>query len=160
MIIFISILLSVLSFDALANRPFRGVYEVPVSQPELKPFSSYPIKFESNTNDVMSADELILQLPSELVGHNFSFAIQKSEGQWSGQDVQNVDCQVIERDFVCHLAFHPIVVDEVLVEESLRKLYPSINEETLGRYLEVSSKFSDEPIGILKYRMRGRDRVR
>ncbi len=160
MIVFITCVLSFFATEAFANRPFRGVYEVPTVTPDLRPFSSYPIRFESNTNDVMTANELVLQLPEELVGSPYEFKISRANNEWSGPDVSAVDCQVISRDFVCRLAFHAVNVEMPLVEQNLRQMYPNMNEETLSRYLKVSLQFSDEPIGILKYRLRGRDRQR
>ncbi len=146
LIVFISFFISL---SAHAQRPIRGLYQVPVSE-NLKPFANYPVKFKSDTYE-NTPNKITFPLPAELVGDSTMVEISKTpDGTWMGPNAQG-SCQYGERYIKCNLKFNDLTIDSVRVETAVRQRFPA--EQVQGR-LSVAEKFSGEPIGIIIYRLR------
>ncbi len=151
--------------DLFAARPFRGTYEVPLSgnpnaeKPADPENRFYPVKFKSNTNDVGSADVLELELPAQLVGSAFSFRMVKDNvsGEWSGENVNRGQCVKEGRYYSCSLEMLNVPVDIVKVEEELNADL-TLSPQQRADKLTMAKIFLDEHLGVLQYRMRGRDK--
>ena len=158
--------------SAFGERPFRGYYEVPLSQDSengvQNPANRFQwIKFKSNTADVENAKSLELQLPPELLGEPFSFVIARNTATspWSGDALNEAKCDIAERELpvspgsrrymTCFLHFKSPPVDLVKVEAKLRA-QPNLSQEEIRDRLNVARTFRDEHFGFLHYEMRGR----
>jgi len=164
-------LLSTLSFAA---RPFRGSYEVPVNETNdptgvIKNMDNrfYDIKFKSNVDDVINATSFDIQLPAELVGETQVLTLNRGEGtEWSGDKILQANCieeniqlpgdDEIENYFSCFLKMKEIPVDELKVEALMNST--QTDPALVSDKLAVTKIFSNELIGVLRYKMRGRGR--
>ena len=152
----ISSVLYLLSSLALANRPVRGIYEVPVTE-NLKAYASYPVKFNSD-NYQEEPSTITFPMPSALMGEETLITMSKvagSETSWSGENVSG-DCLTIDRYFKCTVKFNNIEIDQAKLAASIDQQYTT-PQERLGR-TQVAMSFRDEPIGIIIYKMRGHGR--
>lgn len=143
------------SIEIHAARPIRGIYQVPTTS-DLAAYSQYPVKFKSEAYEGITS-KIDFPLPQDLTGVPQTITITKNnDGSWSGPQTEG-NCQVIDRHFQCTMKFHNLVFDETQATKFIQEKYsPS---EVQGR-MEVFRRFSGEPIGILKYKLRGRDQAR
>lgn len=150
------ITLLIFSLSVVAGRPVRGTYEVPVS-PELQQYSSFAVKFKSREYE-RNPVSITFPLPQELTGVQNFITMKKSDtdaNQWSGKKVQ-AHCSTQDRYFVCQMKFSNLETDLVQATDIIRQNNPDpIHAEAI---MEVVKKFSSEGIGVLKYKLRGRDR--
>jgi hypothetical protein len=144
-----------ITVDALADRPIRGHYEVPTT-PELKYVSRIPVKFKVDNYSEQNT-RIEFPLPQELTGIPETISMQKfseNSNVWTGPKV-NGECQVQERNFVCKMKFKNLNHSTIEAEKYILENYPQ--SELVDR-LNLANRFGGEPIGILSYKMRGRDR--
>lgn len=145
----------IIGFSAKAERPIRGTYEVPVTD-ELKSFASYPVKFKADTYQE-NPNQIDFPLPAALVGEETLVKMTRTDSTsdtWSGPNVLG-QCQMIERYFTCKVKFNNLQIDTNKVEAVVSAQFPDATQ-TQGR-LAVASLFHGEPIGILRYKLRGRE---
>lgn len=141
---------------ANAERPIRGVYQVPVAD-ELKVFADYPVKFKSD-NYQESPTTISFPMPSALLGEETIFTMSKLNDQnteWAGPNIKG-NCETVGRYFKCSVQFDAIAVDQTKLEASIIQQFPS-KEESAGR-MQVARAFGGEPIGVLIYKMRGKSK--
>lgn len=142
---------------AYASRPVRGTYEVPVQNTELTSFASYPVKFKAdNYQDVPT--QIDFPLPEALVGETKIIQMSKSTENanvWTGENVLGV-CSTIDRYFTCNVKFNNLNIDPNKVDAAVQSTYSTPNE--VNNRIQVARIFDGEPIGILRYKLRGRDR--
>lgn len=141
--------------SAFASRPIRGVYEVPVGE-DLKSFAEYPVKFKSDNYEA-SPNELNFPLPAALTGQEQMIHLSRlteTSSVWKGP-LAEADCHLIGRIFTCRVVFQGLPIDPVKMEEVIRQEYP---EPVVAEgKLKVAMAFGGEPIGIIKYKLRGRE---
>lgn len=142
--------------NAFAERPLRGVYEVPTGD-ELKPFSTFEVRLDGNGYESFPY-AFDLPLPKELVGEEMFIHLRKTSldgNEWSGPKASGT-CDYSDRQFQCNLRFNDLKIDPKKVEAAIDEKFAT-PEEKQGR-LKVATLFSTEPIGIITYRLRGHDR--
>lgn len=139
-----------------AERPVRGVYAVPVDG-NLTAYSKYPVKFKSN-NYQTEPTHLDFPLPAALVGEEKIISLDKineTTGTFVGTNAK-ATCATSGRYFTCNVKFNDLAIDPQKVETAIKVTYAS-DTEASGR-LAVARRFGSEPIGIISYKLRGRDR--
>ncbi len=143
---------------AHANRPIRGTYEVPVKNGELAPYSIYDVKFKADTYED-NPEKIDFPMPATLVGVPKSIEMNKSSGLngdvWVGPNVQGL-CKTVGRYFTCNVRFSDLQIDSARVDMAIRSSYT--NPEEIANRTLVARAFEGEPIGIIRYKLRGRDR--
>lgn len=139
-----------------AARPMRGIYSIPVEDPALEPYAEFPVKFRS---DVYDSDPNLLEfpLPVELVGVPTTIRMEKQEDPaavtYVGDGAEGT-CQRSGRWLVCRMSFTGLPFDPAAAEAAIDARFGA-GEAPLRK--QVASVFRSQPIGILKYRLRGRD---
>lgn len=149
-------LITLAALPALAERPVRGVYTVPVAQ-ELAAFNSYAVQFKSDTYK-QKPNEINFPLPSALVGEEMSIALKqdpKDLERWSGPNAEGT-CKKVDRFFQCQLKFNDLTIDPAKVQASIQDQFK--NEAEVAGRIKVAQQFGGEPVGIITYKLRGRDR--
>jgi len=151
------ILFFILIIPVSFARPIRGTYEVPVKSPELKSFSTFPVKFKSSTYD-NGFESLTFPLPAELTGQGLQIQMEKTNvpGKWMGPLV-DADCAKIGRYFECQMRFRNLPFDEQGLIELMKEKFPG-DESSQNLAKELAKVFGAEPAGILRYKLRGRER--
>lgn len=142
--------------SAFAGRPVRGVYTVPVAQ-ELSAYNSYPVEFKSE-NYEQKPNEMNFPLPTTLVGENILIEIKQDPNDpahWSGPKADGL-CKKVDRFFQCQLKFNDLAIDPVKVQAKIEEQFQNQIEKA-GR-LKVAQQFGGEPVGIITYKLRGRER--
>ncbi len=153
----VGISLSLLFSSFVDARPVRGVYEVPVTNKELVEYASYPLKYESDEYGNFPK-KMEFRLPAVLVGEETVVTMEKSDQSsdvWGGPNV-NGECKKQGRYFICNVKFNGLKIDAQNALTAIKATYPTTNEIE-GRFA-VAQFFEGEPIGIIRYRLRGRDR--
>ncbi len=134
-----------------AQPQLQGTYEVPVTNPELKPFSIYTVK--SNQDAYETGDtHFEFSLPLELVGKSMNIKMDKVTGEtntWRGPNVEG-QCTDANLTFNCSLRFRNLEINDSEVKKVVQSTFED-PAEAEGR-LAVALAFSSEPIGILQYR--------
>ena len=144
------------ALSAFAGRPVRGVYTVPVAQ-ELSAFNSYPVQFKSDLYK-QKPNEMSFPLPATLVGEEINIEVSQDPNDlehWSGPNADGT-CKQIDRFFQCQLKFKDLTIDPVKVQSQITEQFKN-QIEAAGR-LKVAQQFGGEPVGIITYKLRGRDR--
>lgn len=142
--------------QASLARPIRGTYEVPVNSPKLKAFAKFPVKFES-TNYDGGFEQLTFPLPEELTGVPLEISMEKNPGssKWIGPQVE-ADCSKEGRYFVCQMRFKNLPYNSAGVKNLMEAKFPGDQtSQELGQ--NVAEFFGGEPVGILRYKLRGRE---
>ena len=154
--LFLSILLfcNLLSvtIEALGARPIRGFYEVPTSE-EFKHIARLPVKFKSDNYEELKT-KIEFPLPQELTGVPQTVLMEKGEGNsWSGPLV-NGECETQGRFFICHMKFQNLNFSLDDAEAYITSKYPKAE---IKNRLSLAREFSGEPIGILTYKLSGKN---
>ncbi len=150
------VVLILLAGSAEAGRPMRGFYSVPVQEPELKPHAEYPVKFKADSYEA-DPTQLEFPLPVELVGQPVTIQMQTVDpaaGAFAGAGATG-NCQKLGRTLECRIEFTGLPFDAAAAEAAIDARFAP-GEARLRK--QVSAQFRSEPIGILSYRLRGRDR--
>jgi hypothetical protein len=138
---------------AVASRPIRGFYEVPVSD-EMKPYARYPIKFKADKYQV-EPNKISFPLPEALVGHPMQIEMSRvnvNSNEWQGVNVDGT-CTQESRYLVCKVRFKDLKIDSEGVKAIVDAKY--VKAEEIDGRMAVAKTFSTEPIGILNYKLRG-----
>lgn len=155
--IFFSI--SVISLVAFSSgRSIKGVYKVPLSieNKYLEPYASYPIKLNYE-NYNKAPDSLTFPLPATLVGEEKIININKvpgSDNQWVGNNVESGTCAQENRELTCTLKFKDLNIDPAKLKLAIEQNYSPV--EAANRQA-VAELFGNEPLGIIIYKLRGRN---
>lgn len=158
-----ALVLALLLSTAAEARSLKGTYEVPTDNPELQGSNIYPVEF-ANSGDFMRDGQVRFELPAALVGHPIVYqvsSVQRGEKDlWSGNGIDKMECDVEGREYVCHVVFtaKSITLNEPAIEEALKAQDPTLSEEGMFKFMSISREFADDPIGILRYEVRGKDR--
>lgn len=145
-------------------RSLKGTYAVPTKDPSLVGASVHPVEFE-NSGDFMRDPTVRFSLPATLVGQPQMYEIVNTQrGEidlWEGAGIEQMQCRRESREYRCDVAFTPgsIVLDEPAIAQALKGADPAITEDQVFQFLSVSREFADDPIGILRYDLRGGDRA-
>lgn len=156
-------LLGLMCAGAAQARSLKGTYEVPTDKPELQGSNVYPVEFK-NSGDFMRDRQVRFELPAALVGNPIVYEITSvSRGEkdvWEGRGIETMSCEIERRDYVCHVVFTPesITLNEPAIEEALKIQDPTLSPDGMLKFMSISRDFADDPIGILRYEVRGRDR--
>ena len=137
-------------------RPIRGTYEVPVELAELKPFAKFPVKFKSSNYDG-GFEQLTFPLPVELTGEVLEISMDKTPDtdRWLGPQVE-ANCSKKGRYFECQLRFKNLPYNLAGIRSLMEAKFPGdVNSQDLGQ--NVAEFFGAEPVGILRYKLRGRE---
>jgi hypothetical protein len=78
-------------------------------------------------------------------------------GEWSGENVNRGQCVKEGRYYSCSLEMLNVPVDIVKVEEELNADL-TLSPQQRADKLTMAKIFLDEHLGVLQYRMRGRDK--
>lgn len=146
---------SLMTVRALAERPVRGYYEVPMDGP-LKEFSTYPVKFKADEYST-NPNTVNFPLPATLVGEQLFVKMTKMSGStnaWSGPNIDGT-CDLIDRTFTCNVKFNNLQIDPIKVQAAVQSNFS--NPAEMAARLKVAERFGVEPIGIIRYVLRGRD---
>lgn len=153
--VFLAALLTQISLASA--RPIRGFYEVPVKDPSLRQYAVYPVRYQPDMyEDVPTKMEF--PLPAVLVGEQTFVQMEKvsqTSNTWTGPNVRG-ECKKEDRYFVCAVKFNDLNINPQKVISEIDANY-SLPEEVTGR-TAVAQFFEGQPIGIIRYRLRGRDR--
>lgn len=158
-----ALLLGLLLASFAQARSLKGTYEVPTTKPELQGSNLYPVDFE-NSGDFMRDSQVRFELPAALVGtpivYQISSVSRGSQDVWEGPGIEKMSCEVMEREYVCNVAFsyQTIVLNEPAIEQALKIQDPTLSPDGLMKFMSISRDFADDPIGILRYEVRGKDR--
>lgn len=161
---FIGISLAILTCASISSaRSLKGSYEVPNNDPAKKGASIHPVELE-NAGDYLRDANVRFILPATLVGNPIEYQvsiIERAEKDiWAGPGIEKMECNVIEREYTCNVAFTPasIALNEPAIEKALKLQNPALSAENVMAFMSVSRDFADDPIGILRYEIRGKDR--
>ena len=151
--LFFLLIISNISFA----RPIRGTYEVPISG-ELSKFASYDVKFKSNNYQTLPST-LSFPLPEELTGVPLSITMDRlgNSHVWKGENGEGT-CAIEGRYLKCTMHFQDLSFDPVKLSAILTNSYPDSTERNAKAL--IAEKFQSEPVGILIYKLRGRDAPR
>lgn len=157
--VFLALSLLLVQPLALAERPMRGTYSVPMpANPDgTVPANTYDVRFHSDTYDTAPMT-LRFPMPAGLLGNETWVTFEREpqvDGQYKGINGTG-HCQKIDRTLECTFRFDDLTPDLQAVESYWRT--QGVADGILNQRLLVAEKFGGEPIGILKYKLRGRDR--
>jgi hypothetical protein len=139
---------------AHAARPMRGTYSIPVQDPALEPYSEFPVKFKA---DHYEAEPEVLEfpLPVELVGAATMIRLERLDpaaGTFIGEGAEG-RCERSGRMLICHMAFSGLSFDSAGSDAAIDAQFGGVEASSRK---QVAAVFRSQPIGILKYRLRGR----
>lgn len=146
----------ILERNALAERPMRGTYTVPMPPPNEHQNNTYEVKFHSDSYDQPSV--LNFPLPAGLVGKE-SWVTFKEDPQNPGVFMSSDgkgQCSQTGRILECQFRFNQVSMDLTAVEKFW--VDRGVTQTEIADRLSVSRSFGGEPIGILTYELRGRDK--
>jgi len=144
-----------LSLSVCAARPVRGTYEVPVTG-DIQPHSTFQVKFKADNYD-RNPVSIEFPLPLELTGNQEYIHLSQSTPNstiWNGPKV-DATCAKEGRWFVCQMKFHDLPIDLARSQEVIANRYT--DPAQAEGILEVVKRFSGEGIGVLRYKLRGRE---
>ena len=156
-------LLTTLVAHAAQARSLKATYEVPTDNPELQGSNIYPVEF-ANSGDFMRDSQVRFELPAALVGTPVVYqisSVQRGEKDvWAGNGIDKMECDIEGREYVCHVVFtaKTINLNEPAIEQALKIQDPTLSEDGMLKFMSISREFADDPIGILRYEVRGKDR--
>jgi hypothetical protein len=137
-----------------AARPMRGTYEIPVQDPALEPYAKFPVKFKSEQYE-SDPNSLEFPLPEELVGTPTTIRMEKTDpatGTFVGEGAEG-GCERSGRMLICRMAFSGLPFDPAASDALIDARF---GVAEAGFRKKVAEVFRSQPIGILKYRLRGR----
>lgn len=144
---------------AFAERPVRGTYTVPMKAgPDgSAPLNSYDVRFHSDTYSE-SPNTLKFPMPAGLLGTEVWVSFDRDPqvtGRFVGEHGEG-HCTNADRFLECTFTFTQLTPDLKAVESFWRE--QGLDNTVVDQRIAVAAKFGGEPIGVLRYKMRGRDR--
>ncbi len=149
------LLVAVVSGLACA-RPLRGKYLVPTTESDLVPFSSFNTRLEAKEESYENFSALQFPLPQAVTGRKIlvDMKYDATTKTWGGPQIDNANCERVGRYLECSMKFQDLKIDSAEVTAHLASLPIEANERDLmSRLAQV---FSNEPAGVLCYRLRGK----
>ena len=148
---------------AWAARPLNGEYTVPVAdRPELKDAATFSVKLRPDRYETFPTT-LEMPLPVELTGVAQTILLRQSGADADGvrrfESAQgDASCRKEGRTMVCEMAFAKLQRDPVALKALLETRAEA--PDLIDQRMTVFRRFETEPIGVLSYKLRGRDRDR
>lgn len=134
--------------SAHASQPMSGEYIVPVDDEKLAPLARFPLRLNDQNYQVESG-RLTFPLPEALVGAPTSITmVKKGDGTWAGKNVDGV-CVNEESTFKCDVKFKGLKFNPAAVAALALRDFG--NSPDAMKRIEVATRFSTEPLGVLIY---------
>lgn len=139
---------------ALNAKTLNGIYEVPVSDLDLKSASLFDMQ---KVKVKQSKETLTIKytFPSELIGREwraeFSGPFENGHGVLTSGEHQ-MNCQLTEKSNLnCHVQFNHLVIDQ---ENAKKIMATKFKDEELEKKLLVQQGFSTDPVGIVRLKLK------
>lgn len=132
---------------------FVPVYVVPVDDPALEPYATYPMNNLMFARDDQGRAVLEYDLPVGLVGHDDESVRFRgrpsSQGPWEMKGNRgDMTCDVAATDLLdCSVVYKNIEIDPAGVESFLTSL--DLPAEALAARRDVAMRFMNDPLGVV-----------
>ena len=133
--------------------PREGLYEVPVSDPELVDAATFKLRrvqLEQNGKDFKLKYIVPVELTGEVNRVEFTGTINDGEGTLVYENTK-MNCLADQSTLMCKVAYQNLKFNQEKVE---RILNAKFDGEELRKRLLIQGKFSTDPVGVIKIKLK------